>query len=88
MRSLVCGKIATQGRCGRHVASFTYRVLLVCSLVSLAIAGESGGVLTHGSKFMAEYAPTVIKNWLGENEPEVAVKPGDATSSATWIRAN
>jgi uncharacterized membrane protein len=55
-----------------------YRGILVGTLGLVAVAGHYGGNLTHGSKYLVEYAPEFVRELL-EHEPA----PVPATSGAT-----
>jgi uncharacterized membrane protein/mono/diheme cytochrome c family protein len=45
----------------KGAAMLVYIVLLICSMGVMALAGHSGGSLTHGTTFLTKYQP----EWLG-----------------------
>ena len=56
----------------KGVAMLVYIVLLICSMGVMALAGHSGGSLTHGTTFLTKYQP----EWLGGQPSEGVEGPG------------
>lgn len=54
-----------------------YRLCLVFTVASLAVASHFGGSLTHGSDYLVRYAPAPLRTWLGlrRSEPSLQAKP-------------
>lgn len=50
-----------------------YRFTLFASVLALVIASHFGGSLTHGSDYLARYAPIGIRRWLGGTPAPAAV---------------
>ncbi len=48
--------------------NYSYQLLLCCTMVLLVMAGHHGGNLTHGSKYLTENAPQIVRDLL-EDEP-------------------
>lgn len=60
-----------------------YRVSLFTSLGLLMVASHYGGSLTHGSDYLARYAPGPLRGWLGGGAPiaKIQTAPGTGTES-------
>lgn len=58
-----------------------YRWCLVTTLLVMVVASHFGGSLTHGSDYLARYAPAMLRPWLGGAKPAppapgIAIAPG------------
>jgi uncharacterized membrane protein/mono/diheme cytochrome c family protein len=56
----------------KGAAMLVYIVLLICAMGVMALAGHSGGSLTHGTTFLTKYQP----EWLGGRPVEAVEGPG------------
>ena len=57
-----------------------YRVALSLTLVVLVMGGHNGGNLTHGSRYLVQYAPQFVRSLLDDNEtPPNLETPLDAS---------
>ncbi|MCX6929615.1 MAG: ribonuclease inhibitor [Verrucomicrobia bacterium] len=52
-----------------------YRWCLFCSFFALLLASHYGGSLTHGSDYLARYAPAPLRTWLGGDTPVATAPP-------------
>ena len=53
----------------------SYRWCLCCSFFALVLASHFGGSLTHGSDYLARYAPGPLRAWLGGAAPAAPAPP-------------
>lgn len=68
-----------------------YRLALVANCIVLAVASHFGGSLTHGSDYLARYAPSPLKGLLGgtsptKTPPAQAKPPGELRAFADFIQ--
>ncbi len=64
--------------------TLAFRLLLLTSFFSLAVAGHQGGSLTHGATYLTENAPDALRNLLGDtsgNPFEQGLAPAEDASS-------
>jgi YHS domain-containing protein/uncharacterized membrane protein len=64
-----------------------YRFVLYCSFGVLVIASHFGGSLTHGSDYLARYAPGPLRSWLGGGQTkvtQVSAQPKDFKSQPVF----
>lgn len=63
-----------------------YRVVLFATVAAMMVAGHLGGSLTHGSDYLARYAPTFLKPLLGGAVVPVQNSPaaGNVESQAVF----
>jgi uncharacterized membrane protein/mono/diheme cytochrome c family protein len=67
-------------RLGKH---FAYHVSLFTTAAVLGAAGHLGGSLTHGSDYLTEYAPALVKKFLGAADAKSSF--ADATNQPSDV---
>lgn len=82
--TLIAQRIAFAYTAG-PVARTVYRGLFLVALASLVATGHFGGELAHGSRYLVENAPPVLKRIL-ESEPGASAGAAGPTLYATSVR--